>query len=234
MLKQAGNVFLHSGWCFWFDDELKPLGTEAERLVDMMNLVSRLKYGNTNTFFIRGTSGGLLVDTDYAGTLPLFYKELKKNAIRLSDITYVLATHYHPDHMGLVSELMQLGVKLLLLDTQVEYVHFSDEIFRREKRTEYMPIEENEAVLVKWEESRTFLHDVGIEGEIISTPSHSNDSVSLILDNGTCFVGDLEPINYLDAYEENEKLKEDWKLIMSYDPKIIYYAHANENIVDDI
>ncbi len=203
-------------------------------MVDMMNLVSRLKYGNTNTFFIRGTSGGLLVDTDYAGTLPLFYKELKKNAIRLSDITYVLATHYHPDHMGLVSELMQLGVKLLLLDTQVEYVHFSDEIFRREKRTEYMPIEENEAVLVKWEESRTFLHDVGIEGEIISTPSHSNDSVSLILDNGTCFVGDLEPINYLDAYEENEKLKEDWKLIMSYDPKIIYYAHANENIVDDI
>ena len=202
-------------------------------MVDMMNLVSRLKYGNTNTFFIRGTSGGLLVDTDYAGTLPLFYKELKKNAIRLSDITYVLATHYHPDHMGLVSELMQLGVKLLLLDTQVEYVHFSDEIFRREKRTEYMPIEENEAVLVKWEESRVFLHDVGIGGEIISTPSHSNDSVSLILDNGTCFVGDLEPINYLDAYEENEKLKEDWKLIMSYDPKIIYYAHANENIVDD-
>lgn len=194
----------------------------------VMNLVNRLKYGNTNTFFIRGTSGGLLVDTDYAGTLPLFYKELKKNAIRLSDITYVLATHYHPDHMGLVSELMQLGVKLLLLDTQVEYVHFSDEIFRREKRTEYMPIKEKEAVLVKWEESRAFLHDVGIEGEIISTPSHSNDSVSLILDNGTCFVGDLEPINYLDAYEENEKLKEDWKLIMSYDPDIIYYAHANE------
>lgn len=199
----------------------------------VMNLVNKLKYGNTNTFFIRGTGGGLLVDTDYAGTLPLFYKELKRNAIRLSDITYVLATHYHPDHMGLVSELMQLGVKLVLLDTQVEYVHFSDEIFRREKRTEYMPIKEKEAVCVKCEESRTFLHRIGIEGEIISTPSHSNDSVSLILDNGTCFVGDLEPINYLDAYEENIKLKEDWKLIMNYDSKIIYYAHANENTVDD-
>lgn len=194
----------------------------------MMNLVNKLKYGNTNTFFIRGTSGGLLVDTDYAGTLPLFYKVLKGNAIRLSDITYVLATHYHPDHIGLISELMQLGVKLLLLDTQVEYVHFSDEIFFREKRTKYMPIKEKEAVLVKCEVSRTFLHSLGIEGEIRSTPSHSNDSVSLILDNGTCFVGDLEPINYLDAYEENEKLKEDWELIMSYDPKIIYYAHANE------
>jgi metallo-beta-lactamase domain protein len=32
----------------------------------------------------------------------------------------------------------------------------------------------------------------------------------------------------LDAYEENSKLKEDWELIMSYNPKTIYYAHANE------
>ena len=29
----------------------------------------KLKYGNTNTFFIRGMRGNLLVDTDYAGTL---------------------------------------------------------------------------------------------------------------------------------------------------------------------
>ena len=35
-----------------------------------------LKYGNTNTFFIEGNDGGLLVDTDYAGTLPAFYKAL--------------------------------------------------------------------------------------------------------------------------------------------------------------
>lgn len=32
----------------------------------------------------------------------------------------------------------------------------------------------------------------------------------------------------LDAYEDNSKLKEDWELIMSYNPKTIYYAHANE------
>ena len=191
-------------------------------------MVSRLKYGNTNTFFIRGTSGNLLIDTDYAGTLTLFYKELKKNNIRLSDITYVLATHYHPDHIGLVSELMKLGVKLLLVDTQVEYVHFSDEIFSRDKRIKYLPINEKEAILVKCAESRAFLHNMGIEGEILSTSSHSNDSISLVLDDGICFVGDLEPIDYLGAYEENIKLKDDWKFVMSYHPKIILYAHANE------
>ncbi len=68
-------------------------------------MVTRLKYGNTNTYFVRGTSGGLLIDTDYAGTLSAFYKVLKTNYISISDISYILATHFHPDHIGLVSEL---------------------------------------------------------------------------------------------------------------------------------
>ncbi len=194
-------------------------------------MISRLKYGNTNTFFLRGVAGNLLVDTDYAGTLPLFYKEIKRLNISLKDITYVLATHYHPDHMGLVSELMKQGIKLLLMDVQRAYVGFSDEIFAREKR-EVVPICPEEATVIPCEESRAFLKNLGIEGEIISTPSHSGDSVTLILDDGTCFVGDLEPMEYLGAYEENEKLKEDWELIMSRKPKRIYYAHANEKVID--
>ncbi len=191
-------------------------------------MVNRLKYGNTNTFFIRGTKGNLLVDTDYAGTLPLFYKEIKKNNIKLSDINYVLATHYHPDHIGLVSELMEKGIKLLLVNTQLEYVHFSDEIFNRDKRIKYTPINENEAVIVNCEESRAFLRNLGIDGKILSTSSHSNDSISLILDDGSCFVGDLEPMEYLDAYNENTKAKDDWKLVISHNPRMIFYAHANE------
>ena len=87
----------------------------------------RLKYGNTNTFWI----DGLLVDTDYAGMLPAFYRELKKNGLTLGDIRYVLATHYHPDHMGLIGELMKQGVKLLLIDVQKDSVHFSDPIFAK-------------------------------------------------------------------------------------------------------
>ncbi|MBQ8845828.1 MAG: MBL fold metallo-hydrolase [Lachnospiraceae bacterium] len=195
-------------------------------------MVTRLKYGNTNTFFIRGTAGNLLVDTDYAGTLPLFYKEIKRQNISLKDIAYVLATHYHPDHMGLVSELMKQGVKLLLVDVQREYVGFSDEIFAREPRLGYEPICVEGATVISCEESRAFLRRLGIEGEIISTPRHSKDSVSLILDDGTCIVGDLEPMEYLGAYEENEKLKKDWERILSRKPKRIYYAHANEKVFE--
>ena len=86
-------------------------------------MVTKLKYGNTNTYFIRGTKGSILLDTDYAGTLQMFYKEIKKKGISLKDITYILATHYHPDHMGLVGELVNMGVKFLVMDTQVPNLH---------------------------------------------------------------------------------------------------------------
>ena len=188
----------------------------------------KLKYGNTNTFFIRGMRGNLLVDTDYAGTLPAFYKAIKEQEIKISDITYVLATHYHPDHIGLVSELIRLGVKLLVIDAQCPYIHFADTIFGRDKSLAYEPIPTDHATIIGTEESRAFLKRLGIDGEIVRTTSHSADSISLILDGGECFVGDLEPIEYLAAYEQNDKLKHDWELIMRFTPKTIYYAHANE------
>ena len=194
-------------------------------------MVSKLKYGNTNTFFIRGTNGNLLVDTDYAGTLFAFYKAMKDHNIRINDITYILATHYHPDHIGIVGELIKQGVRLLLVDAQREYIHFADEIFSRDKRLSYEPVNADNAILINCNESRDFLQKIGIKGEIISTPSHSNDSISLILDNGICFVGDLEPIEYLEAYEENAALKEDWNHVMSHNPKIIHYSHVKEKIL---
>lgn len=188
----------------------------------------KLKYGNTNTFFIHGMNGNLLVDTDYAGTLPAFYRAIKAHDIKISDITYVLATHYHPDHIGLIGELMKQGVKLLVIDTQYSHIHFADAILGRDHSLDYEPIHEDNAITLSTAESRAFLANIGIDGEIVATTSHSADSISLILDSGECFVGDLEPIEYLAAYEQNEKLKYDWELIKRYAPKTIYYAHANE------
>ena len=195
-------------------------------------ILIKLRYGMTNTFLISGKSGYLLVDTDYAGTMSGFYNAIKQYDIKVSDISYVLATHYHPDHIGLVSELMKQGVKLLVVDTQCPHIHYSDEIFARDKRLNYEPIDEADATVISCKESREFLKDIGIHGEIISTASHSEDSVSLVLDEGVCIVGDLEPIDYLGGYEENEPLQKDWELIMSYNPKLIYYAHANEKVLN--
>ena len=171
-----------------------------------------------------------MIDTDYAGTLPAFYKVIKEFGIKVSDITYVLATHYHPDHMGLVSELMSQGIKLIIMESQTGLVHYSDGIFEREPYLGFKPIDESRAQIILFEDSRNFLKELGIEGEIISTPSHSEDSISVLLDDGTFIVGDLEPLEYLEAYEDNEKLRVDWDTLLRADPKRIIYAHANEKL----
>lgn len=191
-------------------------------------MLKLLRYGNTNTFYISGGGKGLLVDTDWAGTLPAFYKALGAADVTLSDIAYVMATHYHPDHMGLIGELQELGVKLLVFDVQRDMLHFSDGIFAREKGLRYIPPEDSNAELISCADSHGFLRSVGIDGEVLHTPSHSEDSVSLVLDEGIAIVGDLDPIDVVEAYEDNALLRDCWDMIMARSPKTVFYSHANK------
>ena len=101
---------------------------------------------------------------------------------------------------------------------------FSGYIFARD-RLPFAPIDEARAAVITCAESRAFLAGIGINGEIISTPSHSQDSISLILDNGDCFVGDLQPREYMD--EENDAVMEDWTRVMGFQPQRVFYSHAN-------
>lgn len=196
-------------------------------------MITRIKYGNTNTFLIRGTKGSLLVDTDYAGTLPAFYKAIKELGIKVSDISYVLATHYHPDHIGLVSELTDQGVKLVVMESQTDFIHYSDPIFAREPHLNYRPIDERNALILKFDEAPSFLDSLGINGNIGRTISHSEDSIYVSLSDGTFILGDLEPLEYLEAYKDNQLLKTDWDNILKQDPKLLLYAHANEKSISN-
>ena len=188
-----------------------------------------LKYGNTNTYLV----GPLLIDTDMAGTLPALWRELKRQGAKPDLIRYVLATHYHPDHMGLIGELTRRGATLLLMEHQLPFVHASDAIFARGKQTSFVPVDERQAVLLSCGESRAFLAGIGIEGEIVPTKSHSPDGAALVLDDGCAFVGDLEPREYLGGYDGNEALRGDWDALLRLGARVIHYGHANVQVLTE-
>lgn len=86
--------------------------------------------------------------------------------------------------------------------------------------------------LVQGTKSRNFLRKCGIDGEILSTPGHSECSVSYILDNGEAFVGDLYPMEQVALYD-NPVLTESWRKLKQANIKIIHFAHyPDEKIAD--
>ena len=187
----------------------------------------KLRCGNTNTYYL----SGLLIDTDMPGTLPLLQRELKRHALSLRDVRYVLCTHYHPDHMGLVSTLNGMGVPLLLAEHQLPHVHYSDAIFSRQRGLSCPPIDESRAEVISCAESRRFLASLGIAGELVPTLSHSPDGIALVTDEGDAFVGDLEPEEYADAYDDPAPLRADWARVHALRPKVVYFGHYNDRVL---
>jgi glyoxylase-like metal-dependent hydrolase (beta-lactamase superfamily II) len=189
--------------------------------------VYEINYSNTNTYLIEGTKGKLLFDTGWAGTFPAFCRFIGNLGITLQSIDYIMISHFHPDHMGIVQEIAELGSRIIVMETQKEFIHSADMIFAKEAKYNYKPIIDTKIIIVKHSESRKLLKEIGIDGEIIHTPGHSEDSVSLCLDDGTIFVGDLNPLYELELHK-GTAIEESWEKLLTRRPKIVYYGHARK------
>lgn len=190
-----------------------------------MDTIHLLKYSTTNTYLIRGRGGYLLLDTGWAGTLPAFYRALGDLKVAAQEIWYVLITHYHPDHMGIAQDITETGAQLVIVDVQKNFVHGSDAIFAKEAKTPFTPVDESRAQVISCAESRAFLREFGIEGEILHSPGHSDDSISLWLDQGDLFVGDLNPL-YEREMHLGTQIDATWEMLLAKKPKTVYYGHA--------
>ena len=187
--------------------------------------IVELHYSSTNTYLIEGGRGILLFDTGYAGTLPAFFRALKAAGIPAQEISNVLISHFHPDHCGIAGEIAELGPKIAVTDVQKAFLHAADPVFAKEKKLHFTPIREEQVRVVPIPESREFLGELGISGEILHTPGHSEDSISLCLDSGDFFVGDLNPLYELPLHRGTETA-DSWEKLLSRQPKTIYYGHA--------
>lgn len=195
-----------------------------------MNKVKELKYGNTKCYLINNS---VMIDTDWAGTLQSFFRCIKKENIDLKNIQYLLFTHFHPDHMGIAQNLADLGIQLVIFEEQKNYIHFFDTVFAKDRKIQFKPIKDDNIITLSCTESRSFLAEAGVFGEVIHTKSHSDDSISVILDNGTAIVGDLCPLYSVPAYNDSD-LEESWNKILSYNINLIFYGHAKENRIKNI
>lgn len=187
-----------------------------------MNIVN-VGYHSTNYYVIADSSPRLLVDAGWPGTLSMMQHACNRMGIELKNIPYQLITHYHPDHAGLAEELKRLGVRLIVVDTQLAAIpRLRTHVKLEDKYTE-IALLDNTVLSVG--ESRAFLAGIGIHGEIISTPGHSDDSITLVLDEGAAFTGDLTPLMAV-AQDPSDPAYRSWTAIRSMGANTIYAGHG--------
>ena len=195
-------------------------------------MITELRYSNTNTYIIHGKKGDLLWDTGWAGTFPLFCRALGEKDLKLQDISCLMVSHFHPDHMGIAQEIAEHGVQIAVADIQREYIHNCDSIFEREGNRAFIPVHEEKVRFFTIDESRDLLSEIGIKGEIIHTPGHSDDSISLWLDKERAlFVGDLNPLYELEMHKGTQ-IAQTWEKLLALKPKRVYYGHARTAELD--
>ncbi len=187
--------------------------------------IHELHYTNTNTYLIEGDSGMLLFDTGWAGTFREFCRTMGELGIPVQEIRYILISHFHPDHMGIAQEIADQGAVILAPELQKAYIHAADDIFAREGRGGYIPIRDEKVRFFPLDEGRRILKEIGIDGQILHTPGHSDDSISLCLDEGALFVGDLNPLYELEMHR-GTLIEESWERLLEMHPKKVYYGHA--------
>jgi ribonuclease/clavin/mitogillin len=187
----------------------------------MLNIVN-VGYDSANYYVIETDKAKLLIDVGWPGTLPKLLHTLKRIGIPLSDITHLLVTHYHPDHAGLAQELKQKGVKLIVLENQVAAIPALRQYMDPESN--YVAITLNDNIHVQTGKSRLFLHGLGIDGEIIITPGHTDDSITLILDIGVAFTGDLPPVSI--AEHLPPPTRQSWEEIRTCNVHVAYPGHG--------
>src|SRR6266508_2786383 len=162
-------------------------------------------YASTNYYVLGSSTTRLLIDVGWPGTLPTLMATLRRTGIPLQDIGYLLVTHYHPDHAGLAQELKARDVRLIVLEPQLPAIPRLKTFMK--PGTPYVDITLHDNLHLAIDGSRAFL-------AIISTPGHSDDSMTLVLDEESAFTGDLPPPTLVDS-EARATVSQSWDTIRS-------------------
>jgi glyoxylase-like metal-dependent hydrolase (beta-lactamase superfamily II) len=185
--------------------------------------VVNVGYRSTNYWVISAGRSRLLFDIGWPGMMGEMRVNMARMDIPIQELSYCLASHFHIDHAGLAQEFKEAGVPLLVMDVQVEGIPTMKQWTKPQDNYREITMDGN--VTISIGESRAFLAKIGIEGEILHTPGHADDSVSLLLDNGAAFTGDLTH-EMMVGNEDPAVVAASWQLLRDRKAKRVYPGHG--------
>jgi len=200
--------------------------------------------------YILQSEGVVLVDGGAPGKLGDFSQAIEGLSIHPGQVQLIVVTHGHWDHIGSARDIKEFtGAKVVMHDQDKDLLEQPLKpqpggppglsawgrilIWMVGVYTRSLDIPATQVDIVLDDEGQA-LADYGIPGKVIYTPGHSHGSVSVLLDTGEAFVGDLAmnrlPLRFnpgLPIFAENiEEVKQGCRLPLDLGAKTAYPAHG--------
>jgi len=182
-------------------------------------------YRSVNCYLLDSGIARLLIDVGWPGGMPELKRSMACHGRSVKEVTHVMMTHYHIDHAGIAQEMKDKGARLVVMQNQAGHLNDLEKYLHPPMVFHRIRAEAN--IVLTFEESRRFLGGLGVAGEIIPTPGHGPDHVTLVLDQGAAFTGDLPPEN---ATAEGTPAYEDWRRLRSMGVERVYPAHGVDGL----
>lgn len=191
-------------------------------------MVKYFRYHNTNCYFLESSIDNslLAIDAGWPCTLYEYQRELKAIGCSFKNIKWVIVTHFHMDHAGLVGEFIKEGITCYAFENQTsnDIDEMERVILKNKEYSEYQKIDRKKLKTTTINEFNSEIKKLGIVGEAIITKGHSSDSITFLTKEHEAIIGDLAPINQI--MENDSESLENWNTIKQKGIKKIYPSHA--------
>ena len=209
--------------------------------------IHKLSLGISNCYLVKD-DGIIMIDAGPPNQVSKLRMELQTMSINPEEIALLLLTHGHYDHIGSVSAVKTLThCKVAINHREKEWVEQAlrpmppgigiwgavlAALMRITTPFVKFPASPVDIAL----EDREFpLQPFGINGRVIYTPGHTSGSMSILLETGEAFVGDLAMNGFPmrigpgmpSVGDDRNTIKASWKLLLDSGARWIYPSHGN-------
>ncbi len=200
--------------------------------------------GKTNCYLLLGDKGNALIDTGVSDKAGFMIEAIKKAGLRPGDLKYIIVTHTHFDHVGSLAELKQkTGAKVIVQEQEKDFLQQgftplplgTNQFFRlliamagwlKVSKGSFDGVTPDVIV-----HNRFDLGIIGLNGYLLHTPGHTAGSLSVVIEDKDCIVGDtlfnILPGRIFPPFADHpEKIPVSWQALLDTGCERFYPSHG--------
>jgi glyoxylase-like metal-dependent hydrolase (beta-lactamase superfamily II) len=215
----------------------------------MQPTVRRIRAGISNSYLVK-QEGIILVDSGVSGSSKTILNALSQMCDDPEQLRLIILTHGHDDHIGATNEIVECtGAQVALHRLDVQWLNRGEGVpappvtrWARalEPLINFPPIASRMAatpieVNVILGDDEVSLLPYGVAGRVLHTPGHTEGSVSIMLEDGRAFVGDMvmngfPSLRFRPGFpivaQDKHRLARSWQKLLEAGATLVHPGHG--------